>query len=693
MLDVGDEADASKAGPSVVRVTQHFVPFLNDLAIGVAAPGIVIAEADGDIPLHDGPGGLPGWYVDDYRMLSELSVSVRGSGLHLVRSATTGAHHHEFTYVARELGGWLHDPTVTLDRRRTLTASTLVEEIEVTARGQEPVPLRLAVTVTGDLAPMMVVRAGAAVEPVAPERSDDGLRWSDGERGFTASFDPAPAEVADGRLVVWETTVEPGTSYAVRLSFTAEGEPAFGPGGTAPWSAEAAVVAPDLRLSRLAAQSLADLGGLLMRDGDDAFVAAGSPWFLTLFGRDSLWAARLMMPYGTGLAMSTLRTLARRQGERTDADSEEQPGKILHEVRNTALELGAMSLPPVYYGTVDATPLFVCTLADAWRWGADPDEVAALLPAVRRCLAWVLEQSRESGWLRYVDLSGRGLSNQGWKDSVDSVQFADGRLADPPIALCEVQGYAYEAAVRGAELLEAFGEEPVDGLADWAADLRERFGREFWVDTEAGGHVAIALDGSGARVDSVTSNMGHLLGTGLLTEDRVARVVEVLTGPDMDSGFGLRTLTDASPRYSRLSYHGGSVWPHDTAVAVRGLALEGRLEEAAQLTAGLVTAAEGVAYRLPELYGGDPASGDRGVPFPADYPASCRPQAWAAAAPLACLAAVTGLEVDVPGGARITHPVSTSARLGTFEVRGIRVGEETLSVSVDASGLVAVDPL
>jgi glycogen debranching enzyme len=496
--------------------------------------------------------------------------------------------------------------------------------------------------------------------------------------------------VEEGRRVTWSATLAPGGSFTVRLTFAADGTPALGPGGPAPWG-EVGVDAPDVRLPRLVRQSLADLGGLLMKDGDDAFVAAGAPWFLTLFGRDSLWVARLMMPFTTGLALSTLRTLARRQGTKVDPDSEEQPGKILHEVRNTTLELGGLSLPPVYYGTVDATPLFVCTLADAWQWGADRDQVADLLPAARRCLDWVVEQSRESGWLRYVDLSGRGLANQGWKDSVDSVQFADGRLADAPIALSEVQAYAYEAAVRGAALLEAFGEEPVEGLADWAADLKERFGRDFWVDTPEGGHVAIALDRTGAPVDSVASNMGHLLGTGILDEARTARVVTVLTAPDMASGFGLRTLTSRSPRFSRLSYHGGSVWPHDTAIAVRGLARDGYVDEAAGLTAGIVAASEGPRlprYRLPELYGGDQSTD---VAFPVDYPASCRPQAWAAAAPLACLVAVTGLDVDAVAG-RVDVPATASTRLGPFTLRGVRVGGRELAVRVDERGHVDVLP-
>ena len=190
--------------------------------------------------------------------------------------------------------------------------------------------------------------------------------------------------------------------------------------------------------------------------------------------------------------------------------------------------------------------MFVVTLAEAWRWGAEAAQVEALLPAVRRCLNWTMQKSLASGWLQYVDSSGTGLTNQGWKDSVDSVQFADGRLAEAPIALSEVQAYAFQAAVEGARLLDAFGQPEVEGLAAWAEDLRDRFHHRFWVSDDAGDYPAIALDRGGVPVDSRTSNMGHLLGTGLLDRAQARVVAAALAAPDMDSGFGLRTLTAAT---------------------------------------------------------------------------------------------------------------------------------------------------
>lgn len=656
--------------------TPPLQPLLHDLASCVAAPGLLLSGSDGQVR----PGGVGGWYVGDVRLLDTLELSVDGSGLDLVRSATVGSSRQEFSYVARSLGDRLPDPTVRIDRVRVLDESGVTEVLVVESSAQEPVEVVVHLLVGSDLAPMAVVKQGGAGERVTPDPVGDGLTWP----GVSVLAQP-PAEIEAGRLA-WRLALSRGETREVRLTARTDVRGPFGSGRPAPWTATVDAVDPSVR--RTAAQGLADLDGLLLADEEqDRFLAAGSPWFLTLFGRDSLWAARMMIPFAPELVMSTLRVLARRQGTRTDPATEEQPGKILHEVRGGELDLGAQVLPPLYYGSVDATPLFVATLADAHDWGADADQVRALLPAVRGCLEWLLAQSSESGWIRYQDLTGHGLSNQGWKDSHDSVQYADGRLADPPIALCEVQAYAYEAAVRGAALLAAYGAEPVPGLDAWAAGLRDRFGREFWVDTPDGGHVAIALDAHGRRVDSVTSNMGHLLGTGILAPDRVARVAEVLAQPRLDSGFGLRTLAADSPRFSRLSYHGGTVWPHDTAIAVRGLAAEGRLDQAARLAGGLFAAAEGFGHRLPELYGGDAAAD---VPLPSAYPAACRPQAWSAAAPLAALVAVSGLRVDVSAGT-VRHPARVSAALGGFSLRGLRAGGRRLDVHVGHDGRVTVD--
>ena len=653
-------------------------PLLHDLASCVAAPGLLLSAPDGQVR----PGGVSGWYVGDVRLLDTLELSVDGSGLDLVRSATVGASRQEFSYVARSLGDRLPDPTVRIDRVRELVETGFSEVLVVESSAQQPVDLVVRLRLGSDLAPMPVVKQGGAGERVAPATTADGLAWP----GVSVTARPRP-EVEPGRLG-WRFTLERGERREIRLTARTDARAPFGGGRPAPWSASVDAADPGVR--RTAAQSLADLGGLLLADRDhgaDRFLAAGSPWFLTLFGRDSLWAARMLVPLAPELALSTLRVLARRQGTRTDAATEEQPGKILHEVRGGELDLGAQVLPPLYYGSVDATPLFVATLADAHAWGADPEQVRALLPAVRGCLAWLVEQSSESGWIRYQDRTGPGLTNQGWKHTHDSVQFADGRLAEPPIALCEVQGYAYEAAGRGSALLAAHGADPVPGLDAWAADLRERFARDFWVGSPGGGHVAIALDAAGRPVDSVTSNMGHLLGTGILEPAAAARVAEVLADPRMDSGFGLRTLAADSPRFSRLSYHGGTVWPHDTAIAVRGLAAEDRTDQAARLARGIFTAAEGVAHRLPELYGGDAATD---VPLPSAYPAACRPQAWSAAAPLAALVAVSGVRADVPAGV-LRHPVRTSTALGAFTLRDLRVGGRSCDVHVDHDGRVRVE--
>jgi glycogen debranching enzyme len=486
----------------------------------------------------------------------------------------------------------------------------------------------------------------------------------------------------------WDVAIGPGQSWEVVVTISS-----IQTSGTLFRSADQAglawsklrVSAGDVRLTRLVDRGLQDLAGLLLVDPlepRDRFIAAGAPWFLTLFGRDSLWAARFMLPTGTAIAASTLRTLARRQGRVVDAERAEEPGKILHEVRRA--DLGAdIPFAPVYYGTVDATPLWICLLCDAWRWGMADADVAELIPNLERALAWMRDfgDADGDGFLEYrpSSVDGQGLSNQGWKDSDDAIQWLDGRLAESPIALCEVQGYAYEAATKAAALLDAFRRPGADGWRTWAEQLGKRFRDAFWVDNHGDSYPAIALDRHKHRVDAASSNIGHLLSTGILDDHECELVARRLAKLDMDSGWGLRTMTAASPRFNPLSYHGGSVWPHDTAIAIMGLAATGHGDVAASLSGGLVAAAEAFDFRLPELYGGHQAEAGR-TPIP--YPAACRPQAWAAVVGVAIVTALLGVRPDVPAG-RVEIAPLDGQPFGALVVDGVVIGGRAVRIQHD----------
>ncbi|PVG82828.1 amylo-alpha-1,6-glucosidase [Nocardioides gansuensis] len=644
---------------------------------------MLLTEPDGQVRA----GGVSGWYRSDVRLLDRLELSVDESGLELVRSGARGADHQEFCYVARSVGDPIPDPTVTLELTRHLTGDVLRERLVTASTAQRPVHLTVRLTARADFAPLSVVKQGSATAATRPT-AGPGRRvgWRVADAGFELVGSPWPeVETGNQTVLTWAVALDPGESREISWQWESDVTGPWGRGTARGWQESIAVDAAAVTVRRTVEQSVGDLESLLLDDHGDAFLAAGSPWFLTLFGRDSLWAARMLVPFDVDLTLATLRVLARRQGRREDPRIEEEPGKILHEVRGGILDLGQQVLPPLYYGSVDATPLWVCALADAVDWGADPDAVRPLVPALVECLAWLRSASSATGWLRYVDHTGTGLSNQGWKDSHDSIQFADGRLAEPPIALSEVQAYAFEAATRGAALLETLGHPVPAGLREWAQDLRARFQSDFWVGDTATGHPALALDGAGHLVDSVASNMGHLLGTGILTPEQQRRVAELLTSPALDSGFGLRTLTRESPRFSRLSYHGGTVWPHDTAVAAMGLARIGQLEDAATLARGIFRAAEGFEHRLPELYGGDSAED---VAVPTSYPAACRPQAWSAAAPLAALVACLGVRVS---GHTVTVPAYSPLGLGRLALHGLKAARAPFSVRVDENGRVTVE--
>ncbi|MBI4940199.1 MAG: amylo-alpha-1,6-glucosidase, partial [Actinobacteria bacterium] len=603
-----------------------------------------------------------------------------------------------FVGLARGLGDDVADPTVRVERARRVTPGRLEETFTVRSSATGAVRLALRVEVAGDLVPVEHAKAGLPPRPPAgPAGSQPpaapgtaALRWGDDAVQVLVS---APGAVADGvrGTLTWVLDVAPDTATDVRLvlAVTDPGA-AVVPASTPPWR-RPEVTADDRRLPALLAQSLDDLESLRMATASapgDTFLAAGAPWFLTLFGRDSLWAARMLLPLGTDLALGTLRTLAAYQGVRTDPAAEEEPGKILHELRSGEMaRAGEVPYVP-YYGTVDATPLWVCLLHDAWRWGLPAGDVEPLLPALVAALDWVgAAATAGGGFLSYVDHSGSGLANQGWKDSGDAVRFDDGALAAPPVALAEVQGYAYEAAVCGADLLDAFGLPGGGRWREFAADLAVRFRERYWVDRADGRYPALALDGAGRVVDAVASNMGHLLGTGILDAGEAADVAARLGAPDMAGGFGLRTMSARAGGFGVMRYHCGTVWPHDTAAAVAGLVRTGHRDVAAGLLGGVLDAAPAFRDRLPELWSGDARDA---VPGPVAYPAACRPQAWAAAAPVAMTAALLGLEPDAPAGRLVVRRGAGPLPVGALAVRGLTMAGDRLDVEVDRTGEVRV---
>lgn len=667
-------------------------PWLHELVTVLSAPTVALSEHSGQIR----PDGAQGVLHADLRVLSRAVLEVDGVEPVPVSGGLLNARTARFIGVPRALGDDIADPTVRVERERTIAPGEVRELIRTVSFTDAGVCAELTLTVAADLAGLAEIKNARADGTLVPiELAGDGLTWGDGGGlvRVTLSAPGADLQVSGTHIarLRWLVRLPGRGTHEVgwRISVTDSGaavvavRPSRTNGsrtGESPW-ARVSAKADDPRLPALLAQSLADVDALRMavpQAADDTFLAAGAPWYFTLFGRDSIWAARLLLPFGWRLAAGTLRALAAFQGRRVDKETAEEPGKIPHELRRGS----------VYYGTIDATPLWICLLHDAWRWGMPSAEVAALLPSLRTALEWMRDfgDSNADGLLEYIDESGHGLANQGWKDSGDSIRFADGKIASPPVALCEVQGYACDAAMRGADLLTAFGAGGAAQWRDWASRVAASFRDKFWVSDEWGSYPALALDSGSRPVDSLTSNIGHLLGTGLLTSAEESMVAARMVGPDMDSGFGLRTMSMRNGGYNPLSYHCGSVWSHDTAIVIRGLARSGHAAAAATLADGLLAAASAFGWRLPELYSGEPRAQ---APWGTPYPAACRPQAWSAAAAGALAQALLGLDADVPSGTVTVRPPGLRADAGAgvrLHVDGFVAGDETFSAGVDASG-------
>ena len=628
-------------------MTAPLQPLLHDELVVLRAPTQVWSAENGDI----GTAPIHGIAHSDVRVVRGLRMRVGDAAAEHLVTSTVSADHVVIESLLRHLDDPTPDPGVRLRVDRRVDISGCSDTLTIINRHDEPLVTTVTIELDLDASLIDVIKQGLAPDSsVEVSIDDDTARWSgESVAAVLQAHDMTLAERDAGLVLTADVTVPARGEASVGWRLDAQDSigAVQGATGPAPWSTPTmAGAGPSLR--RWIERALGDLDALRLTVAghpEQQFLAAGAPWFFTLFGRDSLWAARMLLPLGTRLAGDTLAVLARLQGTQQVDETAEEPGKIMHELRRQSLVIdNDVTLPPLYYGTVDATPLWICLLHDAWRAGLPDDEVRALLPALEGALGWMRDygDADGDGLLEYIDRTGHGLANQGWKDSGDSVQWRDGSLADGPIALCEVQAYAYEAALGGAALLDAFALDGAESWREWAAALRRTFHERFWITDpaitgELGPYPAIALDASKRPVDTVTSNLGHLLGTGLLDAEQSALVAQRLGSPELNSGYGLRTMSTDSAGYWPLSYHGGAVWTHDTAIAIQGLAREGHHEVAASLAEGLLAVAESNDFRMPELHAGIGAE-ESARPLP--YPASCRPQAWSAAAAITVLGAV-----------------------------------------------------
>ena len=608
-------------------------------------------------------GATHGLVHDDLRHLSRFWITIDDADLEvLASSAPTPLS----AVVVTRVNSVVDRPNRAVLTRRRWVASGLREDIHVHNTSSRPQRWTLRVRLGADFAHVFDVKAGLSALDQRIE--SDGEGWSIGTTSATSRvrMDPAPDEV-DTTIgaFVWHLDVGPRNDSVVSITVEpiVDGEAAglAFPCGISPtdaipmrrlasWRASVPrVVSTDPRLARVTDQALADIAALRIIDTahrERPVIAAGAPWFMTLFGRDSLLTSSMLLPFEPGLAAGVLSTLAELQGRVYDAVSEEQPGKILHELRRHGGG-GPFASRIRYYGTVDATPLFVMLAAEANRWGSlTSADLAHLAPAIDAAIGWILTDgdSNSDGLVDYQRREPSGLSNQGWKDSWDGVNFADGTMPRGPIALAEVQGYVYAALLGAAELaeympltLDAFE------LRARAGQLAELFNEQFWDDR---GWFVIGLDGDGRQIDSLTTNPGHALWTGIADDARAQCYLDRLMEPTMWTGWGLRTLADTMGAYDPLSYHNGSVWPHDTAICAAGAARYGRWDIVDRIVDGALDAASEFDGRPPELFAG---ISRLEAPMPVAYPASCSPQAWSSASVLLLLRSKLGLRPSDDG--------------------------------------------
>jgi glycogen debranching enzyme len=432
-------------------------------------------------------------------------------------------------------------------------------------------------------------------------------------------------------------------------------------------------------------RSLADLAALRMRarQGSDRMgdlPAAGLPWFMTVFGRDTLLTSYQTLLLGPSLAAGTLETLAALQANERDDARDSEPGKIVHELRlgRVAAEGGAFP----YYGSVDSTLLFLILMSELYRWTGDVDTIKGLREPAMRALGWMHEDGDldGDGFIEYQRRSQRGLESQTWKDSWDSMRYHDGSVARTPVAAAEVQGYAYDARLRAAELCRHVWSDPdmAARLEGEAAQLKTAFNQAFFSERNGDGYFVLGLDHEKRQIDSLCSNIGHLLWSGIVDETRAATVAEQLMSDTLNSGWGVRTMSDRDRGFNPIGYHTGTVWPHDNSLLTAGLVRYGFRQYANRIASDMLTAARHFDYRLPEVFAGY----RRGMtPFPVAYPTACSPQAWAAGAPVLFLTCMLGLRPD-PADGRLHVDAVLPEACQRLELHGIEALGRRFDVNV-----------
>jgi glycogen debranching enzyme len=625
----------------------------------------VVGDRRGDV--RPGEGREHGFFSDDTRFLSRWVLEVDDTPLTLL-GLDQGTHFLAQFFLAPD--GDVGDEVPYSVMRRRLLDQVWTEELTIVSHRHEVAEVSVRVELDADFADLFEVKDGVVADRDVEWTFGSGaLRLSYAAGAFSRAVEivtSPPARLTHGALA-YSLRLEPGESWTATFTVTpcsrqpgASFVARAARGGSLAeqraakaleleeWLAQAPVLeTDDDGLARTYRACLTDLAALRLHpdlEAEASLPAAGLPWFMALFGRDSLITSFQALPYLPGLAATTLRVLAARQAVTRDDFQEQEPGKILHELRFGELTASGRRPHSPYFGSADATPLFLVLLDEYHRWTGDDALVVELEGAARAALAWI-DDSGDLDGDGYVEYARRneatGLLNQCWKDSWDSMQFEDGTLARGPIATCEIQGYVYDARRRCARLAREVWNDPSLALRlDAQADaLRARFRADFWMP-ERNCH-ALALDGDKRQVDGLTSNIGHLLWSGILSDEEAAITASQLLEAELFSGWGIRTLGSAEGGYNPLGYHTGTVWPHENSMIAAGLARYGHAAAAATIGTAILTAAPHFEHRLPEVFAGYPAA-VTGVPVA--FPTASRPQAWAAGAPLLILTTLLGLE-------------------------------------------------